>query len=192
MTDEQWSSQTPPAPPEIEGADAVWPQLMDYIQLDSATGSSAVLSASMRPPGASGQDGLSEGTAASSASEVVLDENAAEALEVAVGDAVVLPADHSASGAEHRFTVVGIAPAPTGAVFGGTPQILVSEANAEALLGPTAGAITDRWLASVSRGNRSSRPSRHRPRATGPPCAPSTRPRRSPPRRSCAASGPSR
>ncbi|MGO2585102.1 MAG: ABC transporter permease [Brachybacterium tyrofermentans] len=152
MTDEQWSSQTPPAPPEIEGADAVWPQLMDYIQLDSATGSSAVLSASMRPPGASGQDGLSEGTAASSASEVVLDENAAEALEVAVGDAVVLPADHSASGAEHRFTVVGIAPAPTGAVFGGTPQILVSEANAEALLGPTAGAITDRWLASVPAG----------------------------------------
>ncbi|MGP9844409.1 ABC transporter permease [Brachybacterium sp. 107] len=152
LADEQWSSQAPLDPPTIDGAEAVWPQLMDYVQLDSATGSSVFLSASMLPPGSSGQDGLSEGTVPTSASEVVLDATAADELEVSLGDTVVLPADHSASGDELTFTVVGIAPAPEGAVFGSTPRVLVSEANAEALLGLTAGTLTDRWLASVPEG----------------------------------------
>lgn len=152
LTDDQWSSQTPLDPPTVDGAEAVWPQLMDYVQLDSTTGSSAFLSASMLTPGASGQDDLSEGAVPTSASEVVLDATAADELGVSLGDTVVLPADHSASGGELTFTVVGIAPAAEGAVFGGTPRILVSEANAEELLGPTAGTLTDRWLASVPEG----------------------------------------
>lgn len=152
LTDAQWSSQTPLDPPTVDGAEDVWPQLMDYVQLDSTTGSSAFLSASMLTPGASGQDDLSEGAVPTSASEVVLDATAADELGVSLGDAVVLPADHSASGGEHTFTVVGIAPAAEGAVFGGTPRVLVSEANAEELLGPTAGTLTDRWLASVPEG----------------------------------------
>lgn len=152
LTDAQWSSQEPLAPPTVKGAEAVWPQLADYVQLKSTSGDSVFLSTSMLPPGATGQDDLSEGTVPSTASEVVLDATAADQLGVSLGDTVVQTADQSASGTDLALTVVGIAPAAEGAVFGGTPRVLVSDANADALLGPTAGTLTDTWLASVPEG----------------------------------------
>lgn len=51
LSDEDWSSEDPLDPPEVPGADAVWPQLMDYIQLDSPDGDGVFLTTAMLPPG---------------------------------------------------------------------------------------------------------------------------------------------
>ncbi|MGP5836338.1 FtsX-like permease family protein [Brachybacterium alimentarium] len=152
LSDEDWSSEDPLDPPEVPGADAVWPQLMDYIQLDSPDGDGVFLTTAMLPPGDAGERYLSEGRAATSDSEVVLDASAADQLGVTLDDTVVQPADFSPSGTEQELTVVGIAPTADGAAFGGTPRVLVSEADAQTLLGPTAGTITDKWLATVPEG----------------------------------------
>ncbi|MDN5898634.1 MAG: FtsX-like permease family protein [Brachybacterium sp.] len=152
LTDEQWSTTEPLEAPQVQGVDTVWPQLWSFLELSSESSSSLFVSAAMLPPGAVGDDALSEGAPASSDSEVVLDTAAAKALDVTLGDTVTLPADMSMSGDPVDLTVVGIAPMPRGAVFGGTPRVLVSEANAETLLGPAAGTDTDIWLATVPEG----------------------------------------
>lgn len=149
IDDDAWASEEPLAAPQVEGTDAVWPLTSTYLELSSAHGSS-FLSASIQPPGGAPQ--LVDGTRAETGSEVVLDRAAADALEVGIGDTVTLPADVSADAQEHRLTVVGIAPTPEGAVFGATPRVLVDEANATALLGPTAGTVTETWLATVPDG----------------------------------------
>ncbi|WP_304502162.1 ABC transporter permease [Brachybacterium sp. FME24] len=152
LSDEDWSSEEPVDTPQVEGADTVWPQLNSYLGLSSAQADSVFLTAAMLPPGDAGQNYLDEGVPAASETEIVLDAGAADALGVGIGDEVTLPAESSMTGQEVPFTVVGIAPAAEGAVFGGNSRILVSEANAELLLGPTVGTVTETWLASVPEG----------------------------------------
>ncbi|GAA1485810.1 ABC transporter permease [Brachybacterium fresconis] len=153
LTDEQFSSERPLPAPEIDGAEQTWPLLTNYLQLTSeADGGSAFLSAAMLPPSATAEQALTDGELPSAADEVVLDTAAAEALEVSLGDTVTLAADVSPTGQEASFTVTGLAPTAEGSVFGGTPRVLVTDADAAALLGPTEGTLTETWLASVPEG----------------------------------------
>ena len=152
LTDEQWSAAEPLEAPQVAGTENVWPQLQTYLELSSAGGGAVFVSTAMLPPGQETSTALADGRPSSSASEIVLDEPAAAALEVGLGDTVTLPADRSTSGEAHRFTVVGIAKGPQGSVLGGTPRALLTPENAEALLGPSAGTTTDVWLASVPEG----------------------------------------
>ncbi|MDN5599343.1 MAG: ABC transporter permease [Brachybacterium sp.] len=149
LTEDDWASRTPLPAPQVEGADAVWPEPGTHLALGSPE-AEAFLQVTMQPPGRAPD--LAEGVPAVDGSELVLDRSAADTLEVGLGDSVTLPADFSPDGKERPLTVVGIAPAPEGAVFGATPRLLVSDANAEALLGPGAGTLTDTWFASVPEG----------------------------------------
>ncbi|ASK64901.1 ABC transporter permease [Brachybacterium avium] len=149
LTEDEWASHSPLPAPQIEGADAVWPEPSTYLALGSQE-AEAFLRVTMQPPGRAPD--LVEGAPAADGSEVVLDQSAADSLDVGLGDSVTLPADFSPDGKEHPLTVVGIAPAPEGAVFGATPRLLVGDANVEALLGPAAGTLTDTWFASVPEG----------------------------------------
>lgn len=151
LTEEDWAAEQPLAAPEVEGAETVWPQLSRYVELTAAE-SSTFLSLTRIPPGTTGAEDLREGVPAADSSEIVLDQVAADALGVQLGDQVTLPADSSATGQEQSFTVVGIAPSADGAIFGATPRILVGEANIASLLGPTAGTLTEHWLATVPEG----------------------------------------
>src|SRR5690606_3521722 len=84
--------------------------------------------------------------------------SAADALEAGVGDPITVQGSGPATGedpaqeAERTLTVSGIAADPAGAVFGGTPRLMLQDVNAAALLGPTAGTTTDTWLATVPDG----------------------------------------
>ncbi|WP_114855884.1 ABC transporter permease [Brachybacterium sp. YJGR34] len=151
LSDADWTSEEPLAAPEIEGAEQVWPMVQSFTEL-TAGQESGFFQVTMLPPGDAGAEQLLEGAPAASSSEIVLDESAAEALGVGLGDTVALPGRMAPSSSETALEVVGIAPAPEGAVFGGTPRVLVDEANVEALLGPTAGTLTDQWLATVPEG----------------------------------------
>ena len=151
LSDDDWASEQPLAAPEVAGAEAVWPLLNHYLPLEGE-GTISFLQATMAPPGQDTAEHLLEGVPAAEDTEIVLDENAASTLEVSLGDTVTLPKDSTATGQEQSFTVVGIAPAPSGAAFGSTPLAVISESNAEALLGPTAGTITETWLATVPAG----------------------------------------
>lgn len=160
VTDAQYESDEPLPAPEVEGTEQVWPLLHQYIELSPAASSAAsdseFLSAAYLPPNGTAEDSLTAGELPTTADELVLDKGAATALDVTVGDQVTLPADWSETGTAHSFTVVGIAPAAEGAAFGslmGPGRVLVSEVNAAALLGPTAGTVTETWLASVSPGS---------------------------------------
>lgn len=152
LTDDQWMSETPLEAPQVEGTTAVWPQLRDYLQLTSAESDSAFLSLTLLPPGESGAESLREGVLPTASSEIVLDTAAADQLGAGLGDTVTVPAEWTPSGQELPLTVVGIASAPQGAVFGGTPRVLISEASTTDLLGPSAGTITESWLATVPEG----------------------------------------
>ena len=152
LADEDWASEQPLEAPTVGGAEVVWPMVSSYLELATDDGNSQFLSAAMTPPGQAGAESLREGSLATTASEVVLDEGAADALEVVVGDTVTLPAEYSAAGEETTFTVAGVAEAAEGSAFGGTPRVMISEANAELLLGPTLGTVTDKWLATVPDG----------------------------------------
>lgn len=152
LAEEDWDAQAPLPAPEVEGAEAVWPMLQFYVELRSPQAGSNYLVTMMLPPGDDGAALLSEGTVPRTATEVVLDERAAETLEVGLGDSVTLPATSSLTGEEITYTVVGIAAPAPGAVFGGTSRLLVTPANLQALAGPSEGTVTDIWLASVPEG----------------------------------------
>lgn len=152
LTDDQWMSEQPLEAPQIDGADAVWPLLNEYLQLTSAEGTSAFLSLALLPPGEQEADSLREGVLPTSSSEIVLDTAAVDQLGVGLGDIVTVPAEWTPGGQELQLTVVGIAPIPQGAVFGGTPRVLIPETSAADLLGPQAGTLTESWLASVPEG----------------------------------------
>ncbi|MFQ6485929.1 FtsX-like permease family protein [Brachybacterium epidermidis] len=155
LSDEDWASEKPLPAPEVEGAKAVWPAPRSYLEASSTRGD-GFFEAAMLPPGT--EDTLEEGSTARTESEIVLSRSAADALEVGVGDPItVQSAGPSAGGdpvqaAQLILTVSGIAADPTGAVFGGTPRLMIQDVNAVALLGPTAGTITDTWLATVPDG----------------------------------------
>ncbi|AXK45504.1 ABC transporter permease [Brachybacterium saurashtrense] len=149
LDDAAWEAQQPLPAPEVEGAEAVWPMVSTYLPL-GADGADAFVHASLQAPGS--DPALVEGVPAADDSEIVLDRRAADALDVGLGDSVTLPPEAAPDGQEHTLTVVGIAPAPEGAVVGGTPRVLLGTANAQALLGPTAGTLTDTWLASLPDG----------------------------------------
>lgn len=152
LTDEDWMSEEPLEAPPVQGADAVWPQLQEYLELTSTDGESTFLSLSLLPPGDQNASSLREGVLPGSSSEIVLDTTAVDQLGVTIGDTVTVPAEWTPSGQEIPLSVVGIVSAPPGAVFGGTPRVLISEASAVDLLGPNAGTITDTWLATVPEG----------------------------------------
>ena len=149
LSEDDWASQQPLPAPEVEGAEAVWPLTTAYLSLASAD-AEAFVQVSVQAPGTPPE--LEEGVPAADGSEIVLDRGAADTLEVGLGETVALPADFSPDGQERTLTVVGIAPAPEGAVFGGTPRVLAGPANTQTLLGPTAGTLTTTWLASVPEG----------------------------------------
>lgn len=151
LAEDAWESEQPMSPPSVAGAGQVWPLVSAYLEL-TAGDESAFLEGAMLPPGDAGARTLVEGVPAAGASEIVLDQGAADALGVEVGDSVTLPADSTPDGQEQELRVVGIAPAAEGAVFGSTPRVLLSQANAETLLGPTAGTVTETWLATVPEG----------------------------------------
>ncbi|HEX7352855.1 FtsX-like permease family protein [Brachybacterium sp.] len=152
LTESDWAAEEPLSAPQVQGAEAVWPQVSGYVELTTAEGS-AFLSLAMMPPGEAGAAALAEGVPAVDDSEIVLGQDAADTLGVGLGDQVTLPAESSGSGKEQPLTVVGLAGTPQGAVFGGTPRMLVSEENAATLLGPTAGTVTETWLATVPEGS---------------------------------------
>jgi putative ABC transport system permease protein len=157
LSDEDWASEEPLDPPEVEGADAVWPAPRGYLETSSTSGS-GFFETVMLPPGQEGE--LEEGRAASTDSEIVLSRSAADTLDVGVGDPVTVDTTGLVAGtgedaeqsAERTLSVVGIAADPAGAVFGGTPRLMLQEENAAALLGPTAGTLTETWLATVPAG----------------------------------------
>jgi putative ABC transport system permease protein len=154
LADEDWTSEQPLPAPEVEGAEAVWPAPMTYLEVSSGSGST-YLEAVMLPPGA---EDLEEGAPATSDSQIVLSRSAADSLEVGVGDRIVLSTAGAATtgeaaAAEIPLEVVGIAADPAGAVFGGTPRLMVQDVNASVVLGPTAGTVTEMWLASVPEGS---------------------------------------
>jgi putative ABC transport system permease protein len=157
LSDEDWASEEPLDPPEVEGADAVWPAPRGYLETSSTSGS-GFFETVMLPPGQEGE--LEEGSAASTDSEIVLSRSAADTLDVGVGDPVTVDTTGLVAGtgedaeqsAERTLSVVGIAADPAGAVFGGTPRLMLQEENAAALLGPTAGTLTETWLATVPAG----------------------------------------
>ena len=155
LSDEDWASQEPLPAPGVEGAEAVWPAPRSYLEASSTTGS-GFFEATMLPPGQ--EDALEEGSAAGTESEIVLSRSAADALEAGVGDPITVQGSGPATGedpaqeAERTLTVSGIAADPAGAVFGGTPRLMLQDVNAAALLGPTAGTTTDTWLATVPDG----------------------------------------
>ena len=151
LTEDAWELEQPMSAPAVAGAEQVWPLLHAYLEL-TAGDESAFLMGAMLPPGDTDAQTLVEGVPATDASEIVLDQRAADSLEVGVGGTVTVPADSTADAQERDLRVVGIAPAAEGSVFGGTPQVLLNEANAEALLGPTAGTVTEVWLATVPEG----------------------------------------
>jgi putative ABC transport system permease protein len=120
LADEDWTSEQPLPAPEVEGAEAVWPAPMTYLEVSSGSGST-YLEAVMLPPGA---EDLEEGAPATSDSQIVLSRSAADSLEVGVGDRIVLSTAGAATtgeaaAAEIPLEVVGIAADPAGAVFGG-------------------------------------------------------------------------
>src|SRR5699024_4430372 len=140
-------------------------------------------------PGEAGTEQLREGELPTSESEVVLDQATADALQISLGDTVTVPASFSASGQELPLSVVGIAEPPEGAGFGGSSRVLVSQDSAETVLGPPEARSPRRgW----PRSPRAPIPPRspRRPPPTRSPCAPSRRPRRTPPGTSCRASAP--
>ena len=157
LTDQDWASEEPLDAPEVEGSEAVWPAPRTYLEASSTSGS-GFFEAAMLPPGQEGD--LEEGSAASTDSEIVLSRSAADTLDVGVGDPVTVGASGPVAGteegaeeeAEETLTVSGIAADPAGAVFGGTPRLMLQEENAAALLGPAAGTVTDTWLATVPEG----------------------------------------
>lgn len=155
LTDDQWMSEQPLEAPQVDGADAVWPLLNEYLELTASDDTSAFLSLALLPPGAQEEESLREGVLPTSSSEIVLDTAAADQLGVGLGDTVTVPAEWRPSGQELPLTVVGIASIPQGAVFGGTPRMLISEASAAELLGPQAGTLTASWLATVPSGTDS-------------------------------------
>ncbi|MFC7376291.1 ABC transporter permease [Brachybacterium sp. GCM10030267] len=152
LSDEDYESQQPLEAPQVEGTEAVWPQLSSSLVLTSGSGEDIFLTSTMLPPDGTGQERLSEGQLPSSESEIVLDTAAAEQLGVGLGDTVTMPADMSMDGQEATFTVVGLAPAADGSAFGATPRVLISDVNAEKLNGPTEGTLTETWLATVPEG----------------------------------------
>src|SRR5699024_5091869 len=80
----------------------------------SSAASDTFLRAGMLPPADTAAQSLDEGARAADDTEIVLDRNAADTLDVGLGDTVTLPADFSPDAEEHSLTVVGIAPAPEG------------------------------------------------------------------------------
>ncbi|WP_422115052.1 FtsX-like permease family protein [Brachybacterium sp. UNK5269] len=152
VAEQDWEAQAPLPAPEVDGADAVWPMLQFYVELQSPRAGSSFLVAMMLPPGDEGAALLSEGTVPTTATEVVLDERAAETLQVDLGGSVRLPAGSSMTGQEITYTVVGIAAPAPGAAFGGSSRLLVTPQNLPALAGPSEGTVTDVWLASVPEG----------------------------------------
>ncbi|WP_141748081.1 FtsX-like permease family protein, partial [Brachybacterium sp. HMSC06H03] len=155
LSDEDWASEEPLPAPEIEGAEAGWPAPRSYLEASSTSGD-GFFEATMLPPGQ--EDALEEGSAAGTESEIVLSRSAADALEAGVGDPITVQGSGPAAGedpaqaAQRTLTVSGIAADPAGAVFGGTPRLMLQDVNAAALLGPTAGTTTDTWLATVPDG----------------------------------------
>ena len=155
LSDEDWAAEEPLEAPEVEGAEAVWPAPQSYLEASSTSGS-GFFEATMLPPGQ--EDDLEEGRAAGSESEIVLSRSAADTLDVRVGDPIAVDVagatDPEAAGEDAKTTleVVGIAADPAGAVFGGTPRLVVQDVNAAAVLGPSAGTLTDTWLATVTDG----------------------------------------
>lgn len=155
LTDDQWMSEQPLEAPQVDGTDAVWPLLNEYLELTAADGTSTFLSLALLPPGPQEPGSLREGVLPTSSSEIVLDTAAADQLGVGLGDTVTVPAEWRLSGQELPLTVVGIASIPEGAIFGGTPRMLITEASAVDLLGPHAGTLTESWLATVPEGTDS-------------------------------------
>lgn len=155
LSDEDWASENPLPAPEVEGAEAVWPAPRSYLEASSTRGG-GFFEATMLPPGQ--EDTLEEGSAAATESEIVLSRSAADALEAGVGDPITVEGSGPATGgdpaqeAQRILTVSGIAADPAGAVFGGTPRLMLQDVNAAALLGPTAGTTTATWLATVPDG----------------------------------------
>jgi len=155
LSDEEWVSEERLAPPEVEGAEAVWPAPQNYLEASSTSGS-GFFEATMLPPGQEGD--LEEGRVAGTESEIVLSRSAADSLEVGVGDPISVsaadPAAAEGTGEDAQITleVVGIAADPAGSVFGGTPRLMLQDVNAAVVLGPSAGTITDTWLATVPDG----------------------------------------
>ncbi|HIY23507.1 MAG TPA: FtsX-like permease family protein [Candidatus Brachybacterium merdigallinarum] len=151
LTDEDWTSESPLDPPQVDGTDQVWPLANNFVELEGA-GTSTFLSVVMLPPGQAGADSLREGAAPAAEDEIVLDAAAAETLEIGVGDTITMPERMSPTGQGAELTVVGIAEPAEGSVFGGTPRVLVAPDHAETLLGPAGGTLTETWLATVPEG----------------------------------------
>jgi putative ABC transport system permease protein len=155
LSDEDWAAEEPLEPPEVEGAEAVWPAPQSYLEASSTSGS-GFFEVTMLPPGQ--EDDLEEGRAAGSESEIVLSRSAADGLDVGVGDPIAVDAagavdpEAGAEDAETTLEVVGIAADPAGAVFGGTPRLVLQDVNAAVVLGPSAGTATETWLATVPDG----------------------------------------
>lgn len=148
LTEDDYASEAPLPAPEVDGAEAVWPVLMTYVE--ASTGStSTYVEAVMLPTG----EDLAEGTPAASPSQIVLGRSAADALDLGVGDTLTLSTgDPEATDGTAEFEITGIAKDPAGSVFGGVPRLLVQDVNAASLLGPTEGTLTPMWLASVPDG----------------------------------------
>ena len=149
LSDEERAAEQPVQAPQVDGAQQVWPLVDSFVQLTGEDGGNHFFGVSMLPPGEAGSELLREGEPPTAESEVVLDQATAEELEVSLGDTVTLPADFSPDGEDLPLTVAGIAAPPEGAAFGGASRVLVSDVNAETLLGPGQGTVTDTWLASV-------------------------------------------
>lgn len=152
LGEDDLSAQEPLPPPEVDGAQDVWPMVSTMVNLRSQDAPRGTfLLASLTPPGFDAAD-LAEGRPAQDGHEIVVDELAAEALGVSAGDAVTVPAEFSITGRATGLVVSGIAEGDPAAAFGAQPRVLLTEASATTLLGPSAGTTTETWLATVPEG----------------------------------------
>jgi putative ABC transport system permease protein len=121
------------APETPDGASAVWPLLGDYTQLTSADGKHEVF-ASLRfdPPDGAEQPDLVDGSPATTAADVVVDQQTADTLGARVGDTVMIPAQWTGAEGDSALTISGIVPTSVGSMLLGAPVVHVNQANRSA------------------------------------------------------------
>lgn len=147
-TDEADGSATP----KIAGTDHVWPQVDLYTSIEGSGSASATTQLHLDAPTSEGIPALAAGSQPTGSDQVVIDQSLADALHVAPGDQIIIPADTSPTGSAVRLTVSGVA-RPTGgtALLGGSSWLHLTEASMPTVFG-TDGFQASTWFATVPAG----------------------------------------
>lgn len=140
--------------PEIEGAEEVWPILdASFVSVHAEDGERARSLRVYTPPPSDVADlPIVQGRVAESADEIVIEQSAAELLDVEMGDTILVARPHQGSSGEGgALEVVGITgPLDSALLSTGPSRLVVTSANAQTVLGADLEELATSWQASLA------------------------------------------